>query len=329
MDADTVRTVQQEAWRSLGIGALQYGVVVMLFVGTIYTVFMGEKALFGEAPFFGASSLTDLVLLGVPAILVFAYRSSRGVRTPPWAELLFVLVVISGFCMPLATLGFVIFLATTDNTYSGIEKWMPEIEDRATRELSLLQQAVTDLDLSREVQDRSMELLEESRDKDLMRNRDHREMLGAIVYIASREHRDPRTMEEITEVTGASKKRIGEAYRYIGRNTDVRVVPPFPEDYLPRFADKLQLGPDVRDRSADIIDRANEAHILSGKSPKGTAAASLFLAAGIEGDERTMKEVADLLDVTTITIRERTLEFLDELDLENVPDRYYRLGEQS
>ncbi len=333
--------VNRQVWRSIAVAALQYGATVFLFVSAVHILSPGDAPLFSEAtPFFGVSGVRDALLLAVPAVLVFTVRNqgrlqdaanrwtAAGRAVPLWAELSFIAVVLSGFCIPLTAAGMILFLATSDYTYSGIEKWMPQVEDRSTRELSLLQRAVADLDLSQEVQDRAMELLEEARDKDLMRNRDHREMMGAIIYVATREQRDPRTMEEIADVTGASKKRIGDAYRYIGRNTDVRVVPPFPIDYLPRFADKLQLGVQVRERAEDIIDQANEQRILSGKSPKGTAAAALFLAAGIEGDERTMKEVADLLDVTTITIRERTIEFLDELDLTGVPDGYYRLGEQ-
>ncbi len=320
--------LKQHTWRSLGVGALQYGLAVMVFVGAVHVLMGGTGRFRSSVPFFGASSASDLLLLGIPAFAVFAVRAVNGVNSPAWAEFMFLVVVLAGFCVPLATLGSVLFLATTDYTYTGIEKWLPDIEDRSARELSLLQRAVVTLELSRDVQDRTMELLEEARDKDLMRNRDYREMVGAMIYIATREHRDPRTMEEIAEVSGASKKRIGDAYRYIGRNTDARVVPPFPVDYLPRFADKLQLGPETRERAEQIIEQADEEGILSGKSPKGTAAAALFLAAGIEGDERTMKEVADLLDVTTITIRERTLDYLDELELENVPDHYYRLGEQ-
>lgn len=217
---------------------------------------------------------------------------------------------------------------TSDRSYTGVEKWLPEIHDHVSYQLSEVQRAVSELELSQDVYNRILDLLETARDKNLMTNRAFDEMLGAIIYIASRESQDPRTMEEIAAVTGASKKRIGKSYRYIGRNTDIRVLPPEPKDFLPRFADRLQLGSAVMERAERIIQQAEEQSILSGKAPTGTAAAALFLAAAIEEDDRTMKEVSTLLDVTPITIRERTREFLEELDLENVPDHLQHLDNE-
>lgn len=324
-----MRNTKQRVWNEIGVAAIEYGFTVFLVAATVYLVYFSDISFMTRAvPVIGVQSVGDLLLLGVPAFLVFFLRFGDGNReTPVWMEAGLAVMAVAGLWLPLATAGFFLFLATSDYAYTGIEKWLPEIEDRERRELARFQRAVSALELPEPVQTRAMELLEEARDKQLMRNRPFDEMLGAIIYIATREAGSPRTLEEIAEVTGASKKRIGNAYRYIGRNTDVRVLPPQPEDYLPRFADRLQLGDTVRDQAETIIEAASEKSMLSGKSPKGTAAAALYLAAGIEGDERTMKEVSNLLDVTTITIRERTLEFLEELDLDNVPDHFYQLGE--
>lgn len=210
-----------------------------------------------------------------------------------------------------------IFLA---HGYTGIEEWLPEREDRSAQELAEIQRLVSALELSADVQDRAMDLLEMVRDRGLMRGRDFDEVLGAVAYIASRQEDEPRTMEEIAAVTGATKKRIGKAYRYIARNTGIRVIPPDPESFLPRFTEKLQLGDAVREQARELVQAARDRELLSGKSPTGTAATALFLSAAMHGEERTMKEVADLLDVTPVTIRERSREFVQELALEGVPD---------
>lgn len=209
-----------------------------------------------------------------------------------------------------------VLLAADRGGYTGIEKWLPDTEDRAQREMRLLQVAVSDLELPREVHNKAIALLEDARDAGVVANRSTEAVLGAIVYVAARDENSPRTMEEIAESLGTTKKDIGTTYRALGRKTSVRVYPPEPEDYLPRFAEKLQLSRVVREQARDLIEMARDRELLSGKSPKGMAAAALYLGGRIEGDERSIKEVSDLLDVTTVTVRARSEELVRELDLD-------------
>jgi transcription initiation factor TFIIIB Brf1 subunit/transcription initiation factor TFIIB len=200
-------------------------------------------------------------------------------------------------------------------SYSGIEKWKQKPEDKSTFELSELNRIISDLELSQDVHQEAMELIEEAKDKGLMRGRDMSEMLAAMIYIIAREKGSPRTLDEISEVTGVGKRRIGKSYRYIGREMDMRVVPPQPEDHIKRFADKLNLSDGTRDYAKEIIDQAKEKEILAGKAPTGIAASALYIASNIEGEKRTQKEVAEMLNVTEVTVRNRSKELVDELGL--------------
>lgn len=200
-------------------------------------------------------------------------------------------------------------------SYSGIEKWKKTPEDKSTFELSELNRIISDLELPQEVHKEAMELIEDAKDKGLMRGRDMSEMLAAMIYIIAREKGSPRTLDEISEVTGVGKRRIGKSYRYIGREMDMRVVPPQPEDHIQRFADKLNLSDETRDRAKVIIDQAKEKEILAGKAPTGIAASALYIASNIKGEKRTQKEVAEMLNVTEVTVRNRSKELVDELGL--------------
>ncbi|MFB6166739.1 MAG: transcription initiation factor IIB family protein, partial [Candidatus Nanohaloarchaea archaeon] len=202
-------------------------------------------------------------------------------------------------------------------SYSGIEKWQQSRSEESTFELSQLNRIISQLELPRDVHERVTELVEKAKDKGLMRGRDMSEMLSALIYIVAREEGTPRTLDEISEVTGVGKRRIGKSYRYIGREMDMRVVPPQPEDHIKRFADKLDLSEDVRDRSRGIIDQAKEKEILAGKAPTGIAASALYIASNIEGEKRTQKEVAEMLNVTEVTVRNRSKELVEELGLED------------
>ncbi len=200
-------------------------------------------------------------------------------------------------------------------SYSGIEKWQKSRGDKSTFELSELNRIISQLELPRSVHERVTELVEEAKDKGLMRGRDMSEMLAALIYIVAREEGTPRTLDEISEVTGVGKRRIGKSYRYIGREMDMRVVPPQPEDHIKRFADKLDLSEEVRERAREIIDDAKEKEILAGKAPTGIAASALYIASNIEGEKRTQKEVAEMLNVTEVTVRNRSKELVEELGL--------------
>ncbi|MDY6768571.1 MAG: hypothetical protein SVW02_00475, partial [Candidatus Nanohaloarchaea archaeon] len=102
-------------------------------------------------------------------------------------------------------------------SYSGIEKWQSSRGQESTFELSELNRIISQLELPRDVHERVTELVEDAKDKGLMRGRDMSEMLSALIYIVAREEGTPRTLDEISDVTGVGKRRIGKSYRYIGR----------------------------------------------------------------------------------------------------------------
>ncbi|MDY6766192.1 MAG: hypothetical protein SVW77_02385, partial [Candidatus Nanohaloarchaea archaeon] len=102
-------------------------------------------------------------------------------------------------------------------SYSGIEKWQSSRGQDSAFELSELNRIISQLELPRDVHERVTELVEQAKDKGLMRGRDMSEMLSALIYIVAREEGTPRTLDEISDVTGVGKRRIGKSYRYIGR----------------------------------------------------------------------------------------------------------------
>lgn len=311
---------KQETCQDIGIACMLYGTAVLITGATVLAaVFGSSTGLSHVAAVWNGWSVSQAAVAGSTVLGVFAARS-RVLPRRVTRQADGVIAALSAlFALPAAFIGALLLAATSDYAYSGIEKWLPEVQDRASHELSRVQQAVTELELSADVHDRILELLETARDKGLMRNRPFAEMLGAMIYIAGRDEQEPRSFGAIAAATGASKQRIGQAYRYIGRNTDAEIVPPRPVDYLSRFAEKLQLDDTVVKEAEEIIEAAEEQQLLSGKSPTGTAAAALFIAAAIHGDERNITEIADLLDVTVVTVRKRTTEFCDEMELDDVP----------
>lgn len=310
---------KKAAWRKIGSSCLKYGVFGALISITVGVIMETNIPIIPGI--YGSDILFYSVILATP-LLGFMYLKQRrkDVREFPFHwEVLIVSLVVLGFGVPVIIVGALVSGATISN-YEGIERWLPEIEDRSVYELKSLQSIIVDLQLSEETHESAEKMLERARDKGLIKGRSFNEILGGIIYIVARDNHEPRTFNEISEALRISKTELGNSYRYVARELDKKIVPPPPEDYVPWFAKKLDLGPEVVDKAKDITDRATEENIISGKSSTGIASAAVYIAADIEGDPRTMKDVSETLDVTTVTIRKRGRDLVDELDIENPPE---------
>lgn len=75
--------------------------------------------------------------------------------------------------------------------------------------------------------------------------------------------------------------------------------------YVDRYCEELELGEDVRTRAREILRVCDEAGLSSGKSPTGWAAAAVYLSSLELGAGTRQRELANVADVTEVTIRNR------------------------
>ena len=92
-------------------------------------------------------------------------------------------------------------------------------------------------------------------------------------------------------------------------------MPAPPEDYIPRFASMLGLSDKVQARATRLLKQAMKNEATAGKGPTGVAAAALYIAAVLEGEKRTQREIADAIGVTEVTIRNRFKELVEKLGI--------------
>ena len=77
----------------------------------------------------------------------------------------------------------------------------------------------------------------------------------------------------------------------------------------------MKLSAETQSRAVDILEQAQNSELTSGRGPTGIAAASLYVAALMNNEKRTQREVADVAGVTEVTIRNRYKELLKKLNL--------------
>ncbi len=205
------------------------------------------------------------------------------------------------------------------NKFFRLRKWQYRISTAIERNLKLalneLKRVASYLKLPKSVEEESARIYTMAVQRGLVRGRSMESVVAGALYAACRRHEIPRTLDELSEASGIDKKEIGRTYRFVTRELGIRILPSNPIDYIPRFASALKLSAETQSRSVNILEKAQKAELTSGRGPTGIAAASLYVAALINNEKRTQREVADIAGVTEVTIRNRYKELLSELDL--------------
>jgi len=206
------------------------------------------------------------------------------------------------------------------NKYFRLRKWQyrisTAIERNLKQALAELKRVSSYLKLSESVEQESARIYRHAVEKGLVRGRSMESVVAGSLYAACRRHDVPRTLDELSEASGIDKKEIGRTYRFITRELEIKILPSNPIDYIARFASTLTLSSETQSKAVEILDLAQKNELTSGRGPTGIAAAALYVAALMNGEKRTQRDVADVAGVTEVTIRNRYKELLDKLNLD-------------
>ena len=207
------------------------------------------------------------------------------------------------------------------NRYFRLRKWQYRISTAIERNLKLalaeLKRVASYLKLPKAVEEESARIYTLAVQRGLVRGRSMESVVAGALYAACRRHEVPRTLDELGEASGIDKKEIGRTYRFVTRELGIRILPSNPVEYIPRFASALKLSAETQSKSVEILELAEKSELTSGRGPTGIAAASLYVAALINNEKRTQREVADIAGVTEVTIRNRYKELLTKLKLKD------------
>lgn len=172
------------------------------------------------------------------------------------------------------------------------------------------------LNLPKQVEETASVIYRKCLSEDLLRGRSIEGVATAALYAASRQCGVPRTLDEFEKVCRVERMEVSRTYRYLTEELDLAVEPTNPKDYLRRFASDLDLDENVIRRAEALLDAGEQNNLYSGRNPVGMAAAALYAAAKIENVEITQREVSDVVDMSTVTIRNRYQELLEAAEIE-------------
>ncbi len=201
-----------------------------------------------------------------------------------------------------------------------LKKWQERVSTSIERNLRLamseLRRVASFLNLPTVVRDESSRIYNFVLQRGLVRGRSMESVIAACIYAACRSYSIPRTLDEIANASDVERKEIGRTYRFITRKLAIKITPSSPQDYISRFASILHLSPKTQNDSLRILKKADISELTSGRGPAGIAAAALYVAALMNDEKKTQREVADVAGITEVTIRNRYKELIERLGLE-------------
>ena len=100
-------------------------------------------------------------------------------------------------------------------------------------------------------------------------------------------------------------ERVEHAYGVLNRELGLPAMLTPPGTYVPLFASVLGLSAGTRHRAEALAAKASDEQLAQGCTPTGLAAACLYMAAQERCERVTQTDLAEVTDVTTVTIRAR------------------------
>lgn len=201
-----------------------------------------------------------------------------------------------------------------------LKKWQERVSTSIERNLRLamseLRRVASFLNLPSVVRDEAARVYNYVLQRGLVRGRSMESVIAACIYAACRSYNIPRTLDEIADASDVERKEIGRTYRFIVRKLKIKITPSSPKDYISRFSSILHLSPKTQNEALKILKKADISELTSGRGPAGIAAAALYVAALMNDEKKTQREVADVAGITEVTIRNRYKELTERLGLE-------------
>jgi transcription initiation factor TFIIB len=171
--------------------------------------------------------------------------------------------------------------------------------------MSELDRMTTALHLPQNIKEQAALLYRKALKMDLIRGRSIDAFVAATIYAACRQNNLPRPLKEISKLSTREHGEIARTYRLLLREMKLKMPIDDPMKFIPSIASKLNLRRNTEQLAINILKKAQKENGLSGKDPRGLAAAALYMACIKNNDKRIQKDVADAAGTTEVTLRNR------------------------
>ncbi|RLI40592.1 transcription initiation factor IIB [Candidatus Bathyarchaeota archaeon] len=200
-----------------------------------------------------------------------------------------------------------------------LRKWQRRIRvsDATERNLAFALSEITkianNLNLPKNILETASVIYRKAVKERLIRGRSIQGVTAAAIYLACRQCGLARTLEEIAQASSVNKKEVGRSYRFLIKELNYFIPPLKPSQYITKFSNQLTMQGKVEEIAHKILAAAKELKLTSGRGPTGIAAAASYIASVLTGERKTQREIAEIAQVTEVTIRNRYKELVERL----------------
>ena len=200
-----------------------------------------------------------------------------------------------------------------------LRKWQRRIRvsDATERNLAFalseISKIANNLDLPKNILETASVIYRKAVKERLIRGRSIQGVTAAAIYVACRQCGVARTLDEIAGASAVNKKEVGRSYRFLIKELNYFIPPLKPSQYITKFSNQLTMQGKVEEIAHKILAAAKELKLTSGRGPTGIAAAASYIASVLTGERKTQREIAEIAQVTEVTIRNRYKELVERL----------------
>lgn len=152
-------------------------------------------------------------------------------------------------------------------------------------------------------------------EKKVIRGRSIVSMITATLFVACRLTGTARSIREVAEVSLIDKKELAHCYRLIIKELGIQIPVHNIVAYISKIGSRAGISGESQGLAIELLKQAKRKRVQSGKDPMGFAAAALYCACCLNNEKRTQRELAEIANVTEVTIRNRYKELKRRLNL--------------
>jgi len=166
------------------------------------------------------------------------------------------------------------------------------------------------LNIPKYIEETAWKIYAEAAKKQLTLGRTIRGFIAASLYAAIRVHEYPRILDEICDAMMISRhkvvKSLGLIIKKILPELGLKYHPITPKKLIYRFGSEAEMSLQTQKKAYDLLSQTFESGLrITGKDPRGFAAAALYMAAKSTPDQRTQSDISDIAGITEVTLRNR------------------------
>ncbi|MBP1358222.1 MAG: transcription initiation factor IIB family protein [Sulfolobus sp.] len=144
-------------------------------------------------------------------------------------------------------------------------------------------------------------------------------LIAAVLYYSCQVNKIPKSLQEIKSSYGVSASELWKALDRVQKvaKTSLEFKPNIkPTEFIPKIVEKLNLPPYISTKASELLDIMHKHGLTSGKGYTALAAASVYLMSTLMDVKKTQKDIANSLNITEVTIRNRYKEIISNFDIE-------------